>query len=87
MTFFHYSRRWCSRWRNTWCRNNVTHRGATQPVLNDSPTTVDQDTTYYTYTVEVAQTASRLSIRNSESVTVLVKKPSCRVGYNLMYVM
>ncbi|MDD3645539.1 MAG: hypothetical protein PHR19_08440, partial [Bacteroidales bacterium] len=58
----------------TWYRNGVIIEGATQPVLNDSPTTVDQDTTYYTYTVEVAQTASGCQSVMSESVTVLVKR-------------
>ena len=56
----------------TWYKNGVVIPGATLATLVDYPTTVDQDTTIYTYKVEVAQTASGCASVNTAQTTVMV---------------
>ncbi|HQQ20291.1 MAG TPA: hypothetical protein PK471_00100, partial [Bacteroidales bacterium] len=58
----------------TWYRNGELLPNAVQSVIFDSPTTVDQDSTLYTYTVVVTQTASGCQSVLSESIEVLVKR-------------
>src|SRR5690606_15254066 len=68
----------------TWYKNGVVISGADLNTLVDYPTTVDQDTTIYTYRVEVTQTASGCtSLIAAERTVMVVRNPIVEILANL----
>lgn len=67
----------------TWYKNGVVIPGATLDTLVDYPTTVDQDTTIFTYRVEVSQTASGCaSVVSAQSTVMVVRNPIVQIVAN-----
>jgi len=67
----------------TWYKNGVVIPGATLDTLIDYPATVDSDTTFYTYKVEVTQTASGCaSVNTAETTVMVVRNPIVEIVTN-----
>jgi len=67
----------------TWYKNGVEILGANLDTLVDYPTTVDQDTTIYTYRVEVAQTASGCaSVVAAQTTVMVIRNPIIEIVSN-----